>query len=64
MDVDGDVFISKLQKIGICGSQKLDSSSIDWIFSSQENKALKKFVGWFCENISASDVLSEQELQE
>ncbi|NXA91071.1 HAUS3 protein, partial [Melanocharis versteri] len=57
----GKDFVETLKKIGYLKADELNGEDFDWMFESSEDKS---FLEWFCGNISAQHVVSEEELQD
>lgn len=62
--MNGCHLVEHLQLLGIPGAERLEGDSYDWIFLSGESASLATFFQWFTENVSASDVLTDEELNE
>ena len=59
--MSGDQLVTKLRELGYPKVDKLDGSSLDWVF---ENRATQELLEWLCRDVKASNVLASDELKE
>ena len=58
--MSGSQFLEVLERIGYPKTRVMDAQSFDWIF---DNESLLPFLDWFCEEITESNVLDQEELE-
>ena len=59
--MSGERLIEKLQELNFPGAEKLDPQSFDWLF---ENEVVSPMLEWFCKNVSQSNILQPEEIEQ
>lgn len=62
--MSGNKLVRCLQQLGAPGAQDLVGETYDWLFLQAKDDPLATFLTWFIENISANNLLTEEELSE
>lgn len=60
----GTQLVKKLEHLDVIQPSTLCGSDLDWVFMGPNSGALSAFFTWFCDNINAADVLTDEELQQ
>lgn len=59
--MSGSQFVETLRQLGYSKAKTMDAKGYDWLF---ENKEIAPFLDWFCNNLSASNVVTPKEFNE
>ncbi|KAK8733546.1 hypothetical protein OTU49_006350 [Cherax quadricarinatus] len=62
--MNGERLVSHLQLLDVPGTDHLKGENYDWLFLENPSSPLPAFLEWFTENISANDVLTDEDLNE
>nr|XP_045595902.1 HAUS augmin-like complex subunit 3 [Procambarus clarkii]XP_045595903.1 HAUS augmin-like complex subunit 3 [Procambarus clarkii]XP_045595904.1 HAUS augmin-like complex subunit 3 [Procambarus clarkii] len=60
----GERLVSHLRLLKVPGAEHLDGDDYEWLFLADDTIPLALFLEWFAENVSANDVLTEEDLNE